>query len=84
MNIVSGVPHAEELYYEFGSPFFANTPCPGPREATCPVTWQNYQPWSQTDGQVSRSTMAIWTAFAKQGLVQYISIIAITMMDTLM
>ena len=64
-----GVPHAEELYYLFGSPFFGNTTCPGPNNTACPTTWGNYQHWSQTDRGVSKTTMAVWAAFSKQRFV---------------
>ena len=64
-----GVPHAEELYYLFGSPFIKSTPCPEPNNTVCPSTWENYQPWSQSDLEVSKETMAVWVAFAKQRLV---------------
>ena len=64
-----GIPHTEELYYLFGSPFIGTTMCPGPNSTACPTTWGKYQPWSQVDRGVSRTTMAIWAAFAKQRLV---------------
>lgn len=60
-----GVPHAEELYYQFGAPFLDDTPCPGIHEVTCPVKWGKYQPWSNVDKHVSLLTINLWAAFAK-------------------
>ncbi|KAH3841426.1 acetylcholinesterase-like [Dreissena polymorpha] len=60
-----GVPHAEELYYQFGAPFFDSSPCPGVRDVTCPSTWGTYQTWSDGDRQVSQTTMRMWADFVR-------------------
>lgn len=65
MYLQKGVPHAEELYYQFGAPFLDSTPCPGSRDVTCPITWDMYQPWSAEERKVSRSTMKLWADFAR-------------------
>ncbi|KAL4229722.1 Carboxylesterase 5A [Mactra antiquata] len=62
-----GVPHAEDLYYMFGAPFLNQSPCPADRNVTCPVTWGNYQPWSNEDKQVSKNIMKLWADFVKLG-----------------
>ncbi|XP_060605960.1 acetylcholinesterase-like [Ruditapes philippinarum] len=60
-----GVPHSEELCYQFGAPFLDVTPCPNSRNVTCPVTWGKNQNWSIADKQVSLETMKLWAGFAK-------------------
>ncbi|XP_052796747.1 acetylcholinesterase-like isoform X2 [Mya arenaria] len=60
-----GVPHAEELYYQFGAPFFDSTPCPAARNLTCQVKWGTYQQWDEHDRRVARNTMQLWADFAR-------------------
>lgn len=62
---ISGVPHAEELYFQFGAPFMEETPCPDSRAVTCPVTWGQYQPWTEIDRNVSLAIMRLWADFAR-------------------
>lgn len=41
------------------------TPCPDSRAVTCPVTWGQYQPWTEIDRNVSLAIMRLWADFAR-------------------
>lgn len=61
-----GVPHFEECYYIYGTPFWANV------SVKCPwgcnnVVWFDREAWTEEDATMSRRMMAAWTNFAKTG-----------------